>query len=306
MVSREIKAALAETGIAWDDSGELALHVTPPHLFEPLPDVPNVLLTMFEADQIPADQVATANRADLVLVPCLHNRTVLRWAGCRRPLAVVPLGLATEHRAAIPDRPVWPVDVLWVGQASIRKGWDLVRSAWTRAFPGRDDVRLTLKTVPTAGASYGFVTQTGRVRVLAEAWSDAAMADLYRSAHVFVFPSRGEGWGLPVLEAMAAECLVLAPAITGLAEFFDASVGWPLPWARRLAQYGTAVQAYEADADALTVLLRASVTAIAATRPLRQRARLRALTYTWDRTALAIRAAVARWQDTRSPAMGVA
>jgi glycosyltransferase involved in cell wall biosynthesis len=46
-------------------------------------------------------------------------------------------------------------------------------------------------------------TLTGRI-------SDAKLADLYRSASVFVFPSLYEGFGLPVLEAMSAGACVVA------------------------------------------------------------------------------------------------
>jgi glycosyltransferase involved in cell wall biosynthesis len=31
------------------------------------------------------------------------------------------------------------------------------------------------------------------------------MPQLYKSADAFVLPSRGEGWGLPLMEAMAME-----------------------------------------------------------------------------------------------------
>src|SRR6202140_5677268 len=46
--------------------------------------------------------------------------------------------------------------------------------------------------------------------------SDAALAELYRRCAVFCYPSLGEGFGLPVLEAMAAGAPVLTSPVSSL------------------------------------------------------------------------------------------
>jgi alpha-1,3-rhamnosyl/mannosyltransferase len=48
--------------------------------------------------------------------------------------------------------------------------------------------------------------------------SDAALAELYRRCAVFCYPSLGEGFGLPVLEAMAAGAAVLTSNVSSLPE----------------------------------------------------------------------------------------
>jgi glycosyltransferase involved in cell wall biosynthesis len=48
--------------------------------------------------------------------------------------------------------------------------------------------------------------------------SDAALAELYRRCAVFCYPSLGEGFGLPVLEAMAAGAAVVTSNISSLPE----------------------------------------------------------------------------------------
>jgi glycosyltransferase involved in cell wall biosynthesis len=296
-VSENLRAALTEAGVEWTEDAATWLHVCPPHLYTGEPGRVNALLTMFESDQVPPDLVWRVSQADVLLVPCEHNRTVLKWAGYRKPIRVVPLAMADAHAVDVPLRPDGPFRFLWVGQPSSRKGPHLVNDAFREAFAGRESVELVMKTVPNAGAHAGFETGVGRVRVIARAYTDAEMAALYRSAHAFVFPSYGEGWGLPVLEAMAAGCLVLAPVHTGIADFFDPTVGWALPWHRVAARYGVPVSAYEVDAPALVDGLRRARDAWPLTAGVRARARRRALTFTWTQTARRVLDALAPLAD---------
>lgn len=286
-VAAGLRGALEAAGVEWDGEAPVALHVTPPHLFAPLPGRRNVLLTMVEFDQVAPELCWAIAQADLVLVPSEHNRVALKHAGLRRPIRVVPLGLGAAHAAPVPPRPPGPFRFLWVGQAEVRKGWNLVNGAFAEAFRDpRWNVELVMKTIPTAGASRGFTGGSGRIRVIAEAYTDAQLAGLYRACHAFVFPTYGEGWGMPVLEAMAAECLVLAPMHTGLLEFFDDGVGWSLPWHRVRADYGGPVAAYQTDGGALVAALRWATAATAeAVARVTARARARALTFTWAASA---------------------
>ena len=54
------------------------------------------------------------------------------------------------------------------------------------------------------------------------------MGSLYRSADAFVLPTRGEGWGMPVLEAMACGLPTIATRWSGPADFLHEGVGYPL------------------------------------------------------------------------------
>lgn len=52
--------------------------------------------------------------------------------------------------------------------------------------------------------------------------------ELYHSAHCFLLPTFGEGWGLTLCEAMATGCPCIATSVTGTADFFDEQVGYPI------------------------------------------------------------------------------
>lgn len=54
------------------------------------------------------------------------------------------------------------------------------------------------------------------------------IVELYQSAHCFVMPHMGEGWCLPMAEAMATGCPCVASDATAVKEFFDKEVGFPV------------------------------------------------------------------------------
>jgi len=68
----------------------------------------------------------------------------------------------------------------------------------------------------------GGVVSLGRV-------SDAVLAQLYRRAGLFVFPSRAEGFGLPVLEAMAHGAPVICSRIGALSELCGDAAAFVTP-----------------------------------------------------------------------------
>ncbi len=68
-----------------------------------------------------------------------------------------------------------------------------------------------------AGGVFGATEWPGGIRPLGRV-DDATLAALYRAAACLVFPSRYEGFGLPVVEAMACGCPVVASSIPALHE----------------------------------------------------------------------------------------
>jgi glycosyltransferase involved in cell wall biosynthesis len=52
------------------------------------------------------------------------------------------------------------------------------------------------------------------------------LRSLYNSAHCFILPSWGEGWGLTLTEAMATGAPCVSVSNTGTADFFDEQVGY--------------------------------------------------------------------------------
>ena len=85
---------------------------------------------------------------------------------------------------------------LWVGQMGYRKGLDVATAAVAQARADLPGLRLRVVGVPAGKATEG-VDWLGVIPA-------NRMAEVYRNADVFIFPTRYESFGLVVIEAMAA------------------------------------------------------------------------------------------------------
>lgn len=184
-----------------------------------------VAVTMFESSELPPGWVEVLNRLEAVVVPCSWLESVFRDAGVTTAVHRVPLGIK-ECYAPV-QRPVGrsPFTFLTVATPYPRKGWDIAVRAFDAAFGHSRDHRLIIKM--RAGRRLPVRILHPRVEILAEDLDDECMAELYRSVDAFVFPSRGEGFGLPPREAAATGLPVVATAWGGTADEID-DWGWPL------------------------------------------------------------------------------
>ncbi|MDZ4804260.1 MAG: glycosyltransferase family 1 protein [Candidatus Eisenbacteria bacterium] len=130
--------------------------------------------------------------------------------------------------------------VLNVGTLQPRKDLDTLLDTFARLEPGGADLHLVI--VGGHGWGYGSLNElvsrrglNGRVH-LAGFVDRAAMPDLYRAARLFLFTSRYEGFGLPLLEAMASGTPVVTTVHSSIPEVVgDAALTAPPGDSIRLA-----------------------------------------------------------------------
>lgn len=118
--------------------------------------------------------------------------------------------------------------------------------------------------------------------------STAQLVELYQNSDCFVLPTRGEGWGMPILEAMACGVPAIATAWSGPTAFLTAANGYPLP-SRQLVPaesdnpYCQGAQWAQPDETALVELLRHVAANPIERRQKGQRASQDARQWTWER-----------------------
>jgi glycosyltransferase involved in cell wall biosynthesis len=176
-----------------------------------------------------------------------------------RELGIAPARLSPIPLGVDAQRPQAPVAldiaalqpfVLYVGAPEWRKGFDVLQAAMERVALERPHLKLV------ATSELGYV-------------DDPTLAALYRACTLLAFPSRYEGFGLPVLEAMSYGAPVVASNASAVPEAGGDAACY--------------VDAGDAAALAAAILRVAGDSAYAD--DLRRRGLLRAGEFSWRRTA---------------------
>jgi glycosyltransferase involved in cell wall biosynthesis len=124
-----------------------------------------------------------------------------------------------------PERPVFGTAAA-LHSGGVRKNVHQVIELFQAAFPV-EDVRLRVKLTPDCPA---LTFDDPRVEVSRTAMPPLALASWYRSLSAFVSASRAEGFGLHLVEAMACGRPVIGSCYSAVGEYFDESVGYPVPY----------------------------------------------------------------------------
>ena len=192
-------------------------------------------------------------------------------------IRVVPLGISPSSTSPAPTTRLAQLGVkgdyvLQVGRIEPRKN----QGAALEAIERLDGVTLVVAGPERDKSLTERLRHSARCRVLGVV--DAALLELlYRRAAAVIVPSLYEGFGLPVLEAMARGKVVVAAKTSSLPE-----VGGP------------AALYFQPDAtpDQLASILTTAILDQALRKDLARAAKARAAGFTWDRTAAGIAAVI--------------
>uniref|UniRef100_A0A7S4GIR9 Glycosyl transferase family 1 domain-containing protein n=1 Tax=Eutreptiella gymnastica TaxID=73025 RepID=A0A7S4GIR9_9EUGL len=211
-----------------------------------------IMRTMSEQAFVPDGDLRCCKKVEEVWVPTQWHAALYRDSGC--PVVhVVAETVNTDFLdpSKVPKLPKKKFTFLSTFRWTARKGWDVLLEAYWAAFARDDDVVLKLRTYQagwerTPGGPKGAAARLARDRFakdlsdLAEVhWvghlsdtdeSREAMRNLYGSSDVFVLPTRGEGWGLPIMEAMSMSLPAIVTNFSGPTAFVDARNGFPLQY----------------------------------------------------------------------------
>jgi glycosyltransferase involved in cell wall biosynthesis len=217
-----------------------------------------------ETEEIPGRWVRRCNCFDLVLVPSRFCRSVFRSCGVTTPIAIAPHGLEPEY-VPVGSPPQGHRFVFYdVARAAFqhRKGCEELIRSFARAFQGRQDVLLRLRTKRTPDLQNWVRKYQARKLIEIDEKTGSSTADfaaIYSQVHCTVHPARAEGFGLIPFQSIACETPVIAPSVTGMADYLDTDNAMLL----RMKGVGDATGLYgaenavlEADEDHLVELLR--------------------------------------------------
>lgn len=182
-------------------------------------------------------------------------------------LTVIHHGGPTVVRQPLTER---QSSVLLVGNRKGYKNFDVVLKAFASSETLRSNVLLSIfGGGELTNQERQQIAASGIVRFEHLHGDDAALTAAYRKCGLFVYPSRYEGFGLPLLEAMAAG----APVVCARASCFPEIAG-------------DAAEYFDPDQpEQLSSLIERLIADVQLTRQLTQAGYDRAATFTWQRCA---------------------
>jgi len=148
------------------------------------------------------------------------------------------------------------VRFLWVGAPNVRKGYDLAIQAFYEAFHNTGaNVELYVKS--TLEGKEGEITPMTRFNAVVDTRNlpKEQLRELYWSSQAFLYPSRGEGAGLPPMEAMSTGLPVIGPRYGGMRDYMFSDYSYPVEWKMVECEYGIKTRLCEVDIDDLITVL---------------------------------------------------
>ncbi|MBW3050287.1 hypothetical protein DNJ72_09055 [Prochlorococcus marinus XMU1403] len=164
-------------------------------------------------------------------------KKVLIDNGVRIPISVCGLGI--DHLKTLDSAKNFSINskkfrFLHVSSCFPRKGIDILLRAYGEAFCSYDDVTLIIKTFNNSHNNIDQILNKEQsknskypdVIIINDDLSDSQLKALYLSCDALVAPSRGEGFGLPIAEAMLLDLPVITTAWGGQTDFCNHNNSW--------------------------------------------------------------------------------
>ena len=227
----------------------------PPHAMGWWPGQVPCVLTMWEATELPPAFRENLDEFDTVMVPSWHNVELFRRY--HDNVHYVPLGIDPERWFPVKRRPPTTRFNFLIGGTGERKGTDLAVRAFQKAFPpgswGRDQpIPYLVMKQPKDEGYHG-----DRIEHILGYVDGEVERSIYEEAHCYLQPSRGEGFGLQPLQAIAQAIPTILTNAHGHFAFSHLGMGLSFKMSRAgFFLYGDAGYWWEPDFDELVDSMR--------------------------------------------------
>lgn len=242
------------------------------------------ILTMWESTQMPAGFREGLENFDRIFVPCDQNLEL--FSQYHDDVRKIPLGVDPAVWHFQPRRAVESDFNFMTAGFGPRKNVKQVVEAFQLAFPGGYPIgdgpvpHLYVRSRDEVGGP--------NVHLISSSISESEEVSLYAQMHCYVSGSRGEGWGLMPLQAIAQGCPTILGDHSGHSEFakLGIGIGWHHVSAAGATFWGDGGQWWEPNLDEMVDAMRAVYAdPTTAFRDAQQGSAAALALYTWDNCA---------------------
>lgn len=230
------------------------LHTTPDMVTRHMePTKYHIFHLFWETSELPEWWVWALNLVDEIWTGSEWNKKIFHDSGVIKPIHVFPQAIDTGH--TIPDKYTYIANTprdqkFWfysIFQWIERKDPRTLLEAYWREFEGDDSVGLILKTYKekfTTEETRKIISQIldwkkqigiknfPEVIIIPRLMGREEIYKLHTSADCFVSAHRGEGWGIPIAEAMSMEKPVISTSLGGIHEYIPRNCAHLIPYTK--------------------------------------------------------------------------
>ena len=202
----------------------------------------------WEATPLPDGWAACLNTVDEIWAPCQLVADCCKMAGFKGKIVIVPTPAIPIDFSTVPEMDIAgiPADSFKfysISQWHNRKGWVELLTAFFDEFSAEDNVSLIIKTNPinhllqdeikkdifNIKSNFSY-KKTAPLVVIPSIISEQELLSIHKSSHCYVAPHHGEGWGMPIHDAILAGKQIIATKFGGVVEFLDDEAFHPIPF----------------------------------------------------------------------------
>ena len=204
----------------------------------------SIAFTMMETETIHKDFINKCNFYDAIFVPCEWNLKTFKKFGIKRPIYKVPLGvdinLYTPNGDSynfISEKENKFIFFSLFGWSK-RKGCDILLRSFIRKFGNNPNVilvvasrmwgseeasrnRMILEEMNSYAKQEGYKKLPSNIIHIGTGFEEEEMPSLFRGSDCFILPTRGDSFGLPLIEAAACEIPIITTNHGGQLEYLD-------------------------------------------------------------------------------------
>lgn len=223
------------------------LHVTPDMILKYLEPMKYHIAHFFwETDKLPPQHVWALNLVDEIWTGSEWSKKVFKKSGVKTPIYVFPQPVETNkdvpkfHVVNKPDFMFYSI-FQWIERKNPR---GLLEAYW-KEFEGDDNVGLMIKTYKekfTAEERLDIIntirdwkkelqlSHYPQVHLYTEIMTKDDVLKFHSTGDAFVSAHRGEGWGVPIAEAMSLRKPVIATNLGGVCEYIPTDLWYPVDY----------------------------------------------------------------------------